>query len=136
MNKKSKLYIILYYLLYILMLIFILGSMIMTSLKAALTPTITYITNPSLFLFFIATLFFIIFNIFFIKIKNIDASNRDIMLELLFIIFILIMVICCLIFDTKLIIPTYEYSYYTTLVLFPFLIININSMFLIKKVKK
>lgn len=125
MNNK-KLYIPLYYL-----------SLLLT-LCICIIPTHhieQYLTlsKLSVLLIIINILLIIIFTVLLIK-KGINKIN--ILLPITYILFTIIVLIICILFNNKLVIPYIHYSYYIKFILINYILLNTYSLLSIKYKKK
>ena len=134
---KNKIFLILYYIIF-----FIITGIIISLISFNTLNKYTYFGNNTMVikplnisLFIISFIAFLITNIFILR-KKINIDIKHIIFEISFIIFMLIIVICCLIFDKKLVIEKIEYSYYLTILLIPYILLNIYPIFTLKKKEK
>ena len=117
---KNKIFLILYYLIFInIILIFTILNKIMYIFYEG------YCFGINSLLLVINIITFIIFKYILIKYKKINIENKSLILLSTYIIFEIILIISCLIFDTKLMIPQIEYSYYFSIALIPYTLLNI-----------
>ena len=125
---KNKIYLILYYLISLTIIYITIHNIYFASMYE-------FVNNPGIsFLFIIISIIlFIIITIKLIIKKNIHITNKDIIFIISYIIFLILIIISCLIFDKKLLIPYIEYHYYTTISLIPYILININTLLSINK---
>ena len=132
---KSKIFLILYYLINII----VIGTVISYILFNNYTyfgDNVNFITPINFVLFFglfiISLIFFIISTVLIMRKKvNVDISN--IILEIVFLVFMLVIAICCLNFDKKLILKKIEYAYYLTIIFVPYILLNVYPIFSLKK---
>lgn len=125
---KNKIYLILYYLISITIIFITIYSIYFSNMYE-------FVNNPGISFSFIiiSIILFIIVTIKLIINKNIYITNKDIIFVITYFIFIILMIISCLIFDKKLLIPYIEYHYYITISLIPYVLININNLLSINK---
>lgn len=117
---KNKLYLILYYLIIainILLLIF--------NSQLAIDSYLSYF---SWFLVLINIIAFILFNIFIIKQRKINVSKKDNILLISYLIFMIIISICCIVMDKYVIVSGIHYLYYYEITIIPLTLLNFYSL--------
>lgn len=124
MNNK-KVYIYLYYFALIL-------SIFTCIIPSILKTTNTYVnlSRLSFILILINAILIIIFTILLIKRK---LNNTNIIFPIIYILFTIIVLIICILFNQRLIIPYIQFSYYIKLILINYLLLNIYSILSINK---
>lgn len=130
---KNKVFLVLYYIIFVLMAGIIISMISLNILNkyTFFNNLIMLITPLNFCLFIISAIAFISSNIFILRKKvNIDTSH--IAFEIGFIIFMLIIIACCLRFDQILIVEKIEYPYYLTIILVPYILLNAYPLFTLK----
>ena len=139
---KNKIYLLLYYLCFIMTFIFIgiAASNISFALMAENEP-ITYNIIESIYnylsetkLIILAIFNFILFIIFTIKIiKKKKLNNIRLVMPISYIIFSIIILVICFMFNQKVIYPYIHFGYYLTFIYIAYLILNIYSILCLTK---
>lgn len=135
MNNK-KIYICLYYFA-LLLSIFIctIPSILQTNFINADSSLEMYV-NLSGLSFFLISLNLILIIIFTILLIKRSLSNTNILFPTFYILFAIVVLIICVLFNNRLVIPYIQYSYYINFILMNYTLLNLYSALSINKHSK
>ena len=135
MNNK-KTYVFLYYFAFLL-------SILVCSIPSILRITFVsdieayngyfYLSTFSYCLTFINIVLVIIFSILLIK-KKLNSVN--ILFPILYILFAIIVLVVCILFNKRLVVPYIQYSYYINFILINYFLLNLYSILSVDKIFK
>jgi hypothetical protein len=127
---KEKKYLVLYYISFVITLAFSIYSTYKTRNLYSIGDDANIVSNLlGNVLVFINFVLVIIFTILILKKKKIKVDN--IILPVCYILFSIIVVVLCLLFNDKVIIPYMHFEYYLFFINIGFLFVNSYSLFLI-----
>lgn len=125
---KNNLYKILYYLSSIVIVILLIYCSKMT-----FKNDITVFYSSLEILLTLSVLSFIVTNIFLFKNKKFKTNTKDLLLPIIYLVFVLIVIILMVIYNKDAIIPYLHYTYYYIFLLIPYILLNLYTILLSKK---
>lgn len=132
---KNKMFLVFYDILFVVITFLLLGYIFWNHFDFY-GNDIYYLTPFHFFLYLITLVLFVVFQILLLIHKNFVAEVIDLILEGCLFVFLIFLLICCYFFDQKLLIPGFEYSYYSTFLLIAYIGFELYSMLLFDKKKK
>lgn len=139
--NDKKLYLFLYYFA-LIMSIFVCIICIVPSISKASSISITYseflynfvqLSGVSLFLIFTNVILIVIFMLFLLK-RNLNSVN--IFFPIVYVVFTVIVLVTCLLFNNRLLEPHVQYPYYLNFIQINYILLNIHSILSFNKKQK
>lgn len=81
----------------------------------------------------ISAITFIVTNVFIFKNKKFKTNNKDLLLPIIYLVFVFVVALLTVIYNKNAIIPYLHYTYYYTFLLIPYILLNIYTITLSKK---
>ena len=122
--NNIKVYKILYYLLVVI------TATLIILVNSELSKVYVALSSTNIFLGILNLIFVVVFS-FLLKKKNLYDIN--ITVPIIYLLFMLIIVIISIMYNSKLIIPTIQYNYYLSFILFGYFFINVYSLLCLTK---
>lgn len=131
--KKEKTYIYLYYLCFILsIIIYIMPNQLMT-IFSPIESDLTIRSLPNTIILLINLILVILFSIY-LKKKKFTSGN--ILMPIIYIVFFIVVMTVCFLFNNRLVIPNLQFVYYAKYIYIGYLILNVYSILCFKNKKK
>lgn len=131
--KKEKTYIYLYYLCFILsIIIYIIPNQLMTIFSPIESDLIIRSLSNTIILL-INLILVILFSIY-LKKKKFTSGN--IIMPIIYIVFFIVVMTVCFLFNNRLVIPNLQFVYYVKYIYIGYLILNVYSILCFKNKKK
>lgn len=131
--KKEKTYIYLYYLCFILsIIIYIIPNQLMTIFSPIESDLIIRSLSNTIILL-INLILVILFSIY-LKKKKFTSGN--ILMPIIYIVFFIVVMTVCFLFNNRLVIPNLQFVYYAKYIYIGYLILNVYSILCFKNKKK
>ncbi len=131
--KKEKTYIYLYYLCFILSIII---YMIPYQFIVIFSPDTSNLTIRSLFNTVVLLINLILVILFSVYLKKKKFTPGNIIMPITYIVFWIVIITVCFLFNSRLVIPNLQFNYYTKYIYIGYLILNVYSILCFKNKKK
>lgn len=131
--KKEKSYIYLYYLCFILSIII---YIIPYQFIGIFSPDTSNLTIRSLFNTIVLLINLILVILFSIYLKKKKFTPGNIIMPITYIVFWIVIITVCFLFNSRLVIPNLQFNYYTKYIYIGYLILNVYSILCFKNKKK
>lgn len=131
--KKEKSYIYLYYLCFILSIII---YIIPYQFIGIFSPDTSNLTIRSLFNTIVLLINLILVILFSIYLKKKKFTPGNIIMPITYIVFWIVIIIVCFLFNSRLVIPNLQFVYYAKYIYIGYLILNVYSILCFKNKKK
>lgn len=131
--KKEKTYIYLYYLCFILSLII---YIIPYQFIVIFSPDTSNLTIRSLFNTVVLLINLILVILFSVYLKKKKFTPGNIIMPITYIVFWIVIITVCFLFNSRLVIPNLQFNYYTKYIYIGYLILNVYSILCFKNKKK
>lgn len=131
--KKEKTYIYLYYLCFILSIII---YIIPYQFIVIFSPDTSNITIRSLFNTVVLLINLILVILFSVYLKKKKFTPGNIIMPITYIVFWIVIITLCFLFNSRLVIPNLQFNYYTKYIYIGYLILNVYSILCFKNKKK
>ncbi len=131
--KKEKTYIYLYYLCFILSIILYIAPYQLVEIFSQDTSNLTI---RSLFNTAVLLINFILVIIFSIFLKKKKFTSGNIIMPIIYIVFWIVIITVCFLFNRRLVIPNLQFTYYAKYIYIGYLILNVYSVLCFKNKKK
>lgn len=131
--KKEKTYIYLYYLCFILSIII---YIIPYQFIVIFSPDTSNLTIRSLFNAVVLLINLILVILFSVYLKKKKFTPGNIIMPITYIVFWIVIITVCFLFNSRLVIPNLQFNYYTKYIYIGYLILNAYSILCFKNKKK
>lgn len=131
--KKEKIYIYLYYLCFILSIII---YIIPYQFIVIFSPDTYNLTIRSLFNTVVLLINLILVILFSVYLKKKKFTPGNIIMPITYIVFWIVIITVCFLFNSRLVIPNLQFNYYTKYIYIGYLILNVYSILCFKNKKK
>lgn len=131
--KKEKSYIYLYYLCFILSIII---YIIPYQFIGIFSPSASNLTIRSLFNTVVLLINLILVILFSVYLKKKKFTPGNIIMPITYIVFWIVIITVCFLFNSRLVIPNLQFVYYAKYIYIGYLILNVYSMLCFKNKKK
>lgn len=131
--KKEKTYIYLYYLCFILSIII---YIIPYQFIVIFSPDTSNLTIRSLFNTVVLLINLILVILFSVYLKKKKFTPGNIIMPITYIVFWIVIITLCFLFNSRLVIPNLQFNYYTKYIHIGYLILNVYSILCFKNKKK
>ncbi len=131
--KKEKTYIYLYYLCFILSIII---YIIPYQFIVIFSPDTSNLTIRSLFNTAVLLINLILVILFSVYLKKKKFTPGNIIMPITYIVFWIVIITVCFLFNSRLVIPNLQFNYYTKYIYIGYLILNVYSILCFKNKKK
>lgn len=131
--KKEKTYIYLYYLCFILSIII---YIIPYQFIVIFSPDTSNLTIRSLFNAVVLLINLILVILFSVYLKKKKFTPGNIIMPITYIVFWIVIITVCFLFNSRLVIPNLQFNYYTKYIYIGYLILNVYSILCFKNKKK
>lgn len=131
--KKEKTYIYLYYLCFILSIII---YIIPYQFIVIFSPDTSNLTIRSLFNTVVLLINLILVILFSVYLKKKKFTPGNIIMPITYIVFWIVIITVCFLFNSRLVIPNLQFNYYTKYIYIGYLILNVYSILCFKNKKK
>lgn len=131
--KKEKTYIYLYYLCFILSIII---YIIPYQFIVIFSPETSNLTIRSLFNTVVLLINLILVILFSVYLKKKKFTPGNIIMPITYIVFWIVIITVCFLFNSRLVIPNLQFNYYTKYIYIGYLILNVYSILCFKNKKK
>lgn len=131
--KKEKTYIYLYYLCFILSIII---YMIPYQFIVIFSPDTSNLTIRSLFNTVVLLINLILVILFSVYLKKKKFTPGNIVMPITYIVFWIVIITVCFLFNSRLVIPNLQFVYYAKYIYIGYLILNVYSILCFKNKKK
>ncbi len=131
--KKEKTYIYLYYLCFILSIII---YIIPYQFIVIFSPDTSNLTIRSLFNTVVLLINLILVILFSVYLKKKKFTHGNIIMPITYIVFWIVIITVCFLFNSRLVIPNLQFNYYTKYIYIGYLILNVYSILCFKNKKK
>lgn len=131
--KKEKTYIYLYYLCFILSIII---YIIPYQFIVIFSPDTSNLTIRSLFNTVVLLINLILVILFSVYLKKKKFTPGNIIMPITYIVFWIVIITLCFLFNSRLVIPNLQFNYYTKYIYIGYLILNVYSILCFKNKKK
>lgn len=131
--KKEKTYIYLYYLCFILSIII---YIIPYQFIVIFSPDTSNLTIRSLFNTVVLLINLILVILFSVYLKKKKFTPGNIIMPITYIVFWIVIITVCFLFNSRLVIPNLQFNYYTKYIYIGYLILNVYSILCFKNKNK